>query len=149
MCNKGKTQARLCEVVLEKIWRVDSGKKLVKEKYSSVNLSWVVERQNRVQFISINPGRCIFCDIGHVSKKIEQSEWINITKEEQKKRKFFLELRSRFYAQRDCFPPGKYVIQAAVYSENAPKIEKKFKITWTGNWKETEEEMFGKELKIE
>jgi len=47
-----------------------------------------------------------------------------------------------YYAQRDCLIPSNHKIKVVIYSENAKKCEKMFQITWSGVWKDTEEEMF-------
>ena len=70
--------------------------------------------------------------------------WYNnkdIRIEEQQQKKFFFEFLERFYAQWDCLVPGKYQIEIAVYSKNAKRISRKFKITWSGIWKDQEADM--------
>ena len=50
-------------------------------------------------------------------------------------------------SQPNCLTPGKYCIKICVYSDNAQTKELFFKIIWSGEWKDTEEEIF-EEIKI-
>jgi hypothetical protein len=144
--NKGKSQAKLCEAVLEEIGIADSSGTFHKdENFSPVNLNWVGFKGQ--PYININPDRRVFCDIGHLSspeyqRYFEFSHYALMSEEDQKKHKFFFDLLIYFYAQRDSLVPGNYKIKVAIYSENAPKCEKMFQITWSGKWKDTEKEMF-------
>lgn len=144
--NKGKSQAKLCEAVLEEIWIADSSGTFHKdENFSPVNLNWVGFKGQ--PYININPDRHVFCDIGHLSspeyqRYFEFSRYALISEEDQKKLKFFLDLHIYYFAQRDSLIPGNHKIKVAIYSENAPKCEKMFQISWSGVWKDTEEEMF-------
>lgn len=148
--NRGTKQAKNCEVVLEGISKKDKNGDWIEEKYLPTNLRWVVP--DSPQFISINPKRSIYCNIGHILKPEyqdnEPSAWRLIPAEEKNKPMFKLELMNRFYYQRDFLSPGEYKIKVAVYSENSEKKEKSFNIKWTGEWKSTEEEMLDKEIKI-
>lgn len=150
--NKGKAQAKLCEVILEEIWIADSAEKFHKDlNFSPVNLNWVGFKGQ--PYININPDRRIFCDIGHISspeyqKDFEYSQYALMSEEDQQKLKFFFDLLIKYFAQRDSLVPGNYKIKVVIYSENAPKCEKIFQITWSGEWKDKEEEMF-RELVIE
>lgn len=144
--NKGKSQAKFCEAILEEIWIADSAGKFHKDlNFSPVNLNWVGFKGQL--YININPDRRIFCDIGHVSspeyqKYFEFSRYALMSEEDQQKLKFFFDLLIYYFAQRDSLVPGNYKIKVVIYSENAPKCEKIFQITWSGEWKDKEEEMF-------
>ena len=143
-------QADDCEAVLERVWKEDDAKKLHKwENFLPVNLKWSGENPTknfeRACFKTIYPGgRRIFCDIGHICHPKHQaaSTYRGITEEERQKNKFFFELPQKFFYQWDCLIPGKYQIQISVYSKNAEKITGKFKISWSGEWRDSEEEMF-------
>jgi len=140
--NKGKTQAEQCEAVLEKIWKENSAGELRKfAGFSPVSLKWSGTQNEK--YFTIQPGRELFCDIGliHHPNYEQKSVYRAITEEENKKNKFFFELSERFYAQWDCLIPGKYQIKITIYSKNAEKISRKFKITWSGNWKDEEADM--------
>jgi len=65
----------------------------------------------------------------------------NLSKEDNRKSNFFFEFSQRFHAYRDCLLPGKYQIEIAVYSANSKRTSKRFKIYWSGNWKDDESEM--------
>lgn len=144
--NKGKSQSKLCEAILEELWIADSAGVFHKdENFSPVNLNWVGFKEQ--PYININPGRRIFCDIGHLSspeyqKRFELSQYAMISEEDQQKLKFFFDLLIKYFAQWDSLVPGNYKIKVVIYSENAPKCEKIFQITWSGEWKDKEEEMF-------
>lgn len=149
--NKGRKQAKNCEVVLEGISKKDKNGNWAEEKYIPSHLKWVVPDNS--QFISINPGRSIYCNIGHIlhpkDQDRESSVWRSMPLEDKEKTVFKLELTERFYYQRDIFAPGEYKIKVAIYSENANKRERVFKIKWTGEWKDKEDEILDKEIKIE
>ena len=146
---RGRRQANNCEAVLEKIWINNKEEK----NFSPVNLSWVVPEEPSQyiqvpQFVSLGPGREIFCDIGFIIHKdyykLKSPAWILAGEGH----KFMLELRKRFFAQRDCISPGEECkIRVAIYSENAEKIEKTFTIKWSGEWKDEEPEIL-KEITI-
>ena len=143
--NEGKTQARLCEVVLENFWIYDSaGKPQVYPNFSPVNMRWV---GTTGEFININPKRRVFCDLGHISSEkyqrvLEQERFIDIAGYEGSDLRFKLEGLRVFYAQPNCFPPGKYIIEIGLYSENAGYQKEFFDISWSGKWKDGEKEMF-------
>lgn len=155
--NVGKSTAKNCEVLLEELWIADSSGKHIREKnFSPVKLPWVGEYDlsktpNLIQsqFIDINPERKIFSDIGHISSpSFQQSEKSSYYLEESNNQlKFFFDNQIKFYSQKDCLSPGKAKIKISVYSETAQKCEKYFEISWSGNWKEQENEMF-KEIVI-
>ena len=85
-------------------------------------------------FKTIYPGeRKVFCDIGHIKEG---------------NRGFFFELPRHFLEQSDALSPGKFEIQISVYGKNAEKKSRKFKISWSGEWKNTEKEM-SKEIIVE
>jgi hypothetical protein len=148
--NRGKKQARNCEVVLEEVNKKDKDGNWVEENYIPVNLKWVMP--DNPQFVSINPERRLYCNIGHIlhpeHQEKEASDWRFMPAEDKGKSVFKLELRQHFYYQRDCLTPGEYKIKVAIYSENAGKQERTFKIKWTGEWKEKEDDIFNNEIII-
>ena len=151
--NEGKMQADDCEAVLERVWQVgDAGNKHEWKSFLPVNLKWAGEnpRRNfeRACYKTIYPGgRKVFCNIGHITPLEHQDEsaYRGITEEQRQKNKLFFELPQKFYSQWDCLLPGKYQIQISVYSKNAAKKTKTFNISWSGEWKEREKEMFTKD----
>lgn len=141
VANSGKTQAEQCEAVLEIIRKENSGGELREiEGFSPVSLKWSAMTE---KYLTIQPGRKIFCDIGriHNPKYKPDSVYKDITEQDKKQNKFFFELPNRPFAQWDCLIPGKYEIEIAVYSKNAKKISRRFKISWSGIWKDQESEM--------
>ncbi len=140
--NNGKVQAEQCEAVLEKIWKENSAGKFKEfTGFSPVSLKW--SGTQMLKYLTIQPGREIFCDIGriHHPNHEQGSVYKGISEEEKRENKFFFELPERFYAQWDCLIPGKYQIEVVIYSKNAEKISGKFKIIWSGIWKDEESEM--------
>jgi hypothetical protein len=145
--NTGKSQARLCEVVLEDLWICDaSGRSIKIDNFSPVNLKWA--GHDPPQFLDINPGRKFFCAIGYISSPsyqylFEKKNMVNIPgKESIDIPRFVLDQREIFYAQPNCFVPGKYAIRVTIFSENASEKEIYFEISWSGNWQDTEPEFF-------
>ena len=138
--NKGKKQAKNCEVVLEEVSKKDKDGSWVEENYIPVNLRWVIP--DNPQFVSINPGRRLYCNIGHIlhpeHQEKEASSWRFMPTEDKGKPVFKLDLRQYFYYQRDCLTPGEYKIKVSIYSEDAKKKERVFNIKWTGEWKEND-----------
>lgn len=145
--NKGKSQAEDCEAVLERVWEVDgAGKKRERESFLPVNLRWSPGGSKNRVLKTVYPGGRRFCNIGFIKPLEHQDDSVyrKISEEQKEMNKFFFDLPpgQKFYRQWDCLVPGEYEIQISVYSKNARKKTKKFKIRWSGDWKDTEEEMF-------
>lgn len=141
--NAGKTQAEDCEVFLEKIYKEDSAGKMVEIKnFSPVNLKWSGIRDPFKRLIQ--PGKEMYCDIGRIQHPdhIYKSTYRNISERDQKANKFIFELPERYYSQWDCLAPGKYELIVSVYSKNAEKVTRQFSLSWTGNWKDEESNIF-------
>ena len=62
--------------------------------------------------------------------------------------RFAFEFAKNFNNQLNCLPPGKYVIKITTYSENYKSVTNYIKISWSGEWKNKEEDFF-KEFVIE
>jgi len=143
--NEGKTQARLCEVVLENLWIYDSANNPQPyPNFSPVNMVWVGASN---EFININPNRRVFCDIGHISsanyqRKIEQNRFIDLPGYRGNDLRFVLDLRQVFYSQPNCLVPGRYILQVGLYSENAGYQKEFFDISWSGKWQDGDDQMF-------
>ncbi len=150
--NTGKSQAKLCESVLEDLCIYDSADRPIKlTNFSPVNLRWSGGISS--QYLNINPGRRIFCDIGHLSSPNYQAGGgngvaIDIPGQHLGGLRFFLDLGSIPFSQPNCFLPGKYGIRVSLYSENALREDAFFVISWSGNWQDEEADMF-RELVIE
>ena len=120
--NSGGSQADDCEAVLERIWDLKKDEEW--ESWIPVNLKWSTEKFFRRKYYkTIYPGgRRYFCDIGRVNKQTKDKP--------DNDKKFAFELSGTFISQ-DTFllpEPGKYKIQISVYSKNAAKVTKKFKV---------------------
>ncbi len=140
--NKGKVQTEQCETVLEKILKKDSeGKFKELAGFSPVPLKWSGTLSEK--HLTIQPDREFFCDIGriHQPQHEPKSAYQGITSGEKELNKFFFEFPNRFHSQQDYLVPGTYQIEISIYSKNARKISKKFKISWSGIWKDQELDM--------
>jgi len=148
--NIGKTQAEGCEIVLERISiQNEQGNFIEYKNYTPVNLKWTGSRNPYER--TIQPERGIYCDLGriHHPDYSYQSIYVNITEKEKKVNKFAIALApyEYYYSQWDSLTPGKYQLVVSVYSRNAKKVTRKFDLTWSGNWKDEDKDMF-KELVI-
>ena len=143
--NEGKTQARLCEVVLEYLWIYNSANNpQLYLNFSPVNMVWVGASN---EFININPKRRFFCDIGHISsvnyqREIEQNRCIDLPGYRGNDLRFVLGLHQFFYSQPNCLVPGRYILQVGLYSENAGYQKEFFDISWSGKWQDGNDQMF-------
>jgi len=143
--NEGKTQARLCEVVLENLWIYNSANNpQLYPNFSPVNMIWV-EASN--EFINISPNRRDFCNIGHISSvnyqsKIEHNRFIDLPGHSGNDLRFVLDLYHIFYSQPNCLGPGRYILQVGLYSENAGYQKEFFDISWSGKWQDGDDQMF-------
>jgi hypothetical protein len=142
--NDGKSQARRCEVILEKLWTYDaSGKPHALKSFSPVNLRYD-ERGTR--FVDINPRRRVFWNIGHVSsssyqKREEAKLFIDIPGDHDEALRFLFDLLEYPFSQPNCLVPGKYGLKVSLYSENAGSQGIYFQIDWSGKWQSAEQEM--------
>jgi hypothetical protein len=140
--NEGKSLAKSCEVVLDELWISDSSGNFVQDKnFSSMNLYWAGQ-----QYTSINPGRKgLYVAIGHIShpntqKTREKSQYYLYKENEDLK--FFFDHPVKFFSQRDCILPGRAKLRFVIYSENASKCERYFEISWSGKWRDREQDMW-------
>ena len=146
--NIGNSQARNCEVVLEKIWIYENETPREFPNFSPVNLIWVTGSVGtRVQYIDINPKRSVFCDIGHIASPqhqttVELNHFIYLPGGRRNHHCFMLELLQMFNAQPNCLHIGKYILEVGLYSENAKYRKACFEISWSGIWKDSEIEIF-------
>ena len=148
--NIGKSQAKKCEVVLEKIWIIENEISREITNFSPGNLTWVGAKE--LQYIDINPQRSVFCDIGHIASRQYQMtrellQRVPLSGNRRNDLCFMLELRDHFNAQPDCLHRGNYILDIGIFSENADYKKTRLKISWSGEWKDSETEMF-KEIDI-
>lgn len=140
--NEGRSQAEQCEAVLEMIRKENSDGRLEEwVAFLPASLNWSGVRDTK--YLPVQPGRKVFCNIGRIQHPQHEPEsaYKDISAEEKKSNKFFFELRNRLFYQWDCLVPGKYQIEIAVYSSNAKKVSKKFRLAWSGKWKDEESDM--------
>jgi hypothetical protein len=150
--NEGKSQAKNCEVVVENVLTADvAGNFTGNSRYTPVNLIW---GSSYDEFVSINPGRRFFCDLLHVPSTTYQSQMLGARKyvDPPGSGTFplgaILSVRAAFYSQPNRLPQGKYRIDVAVYSENSKDVRRSFVLSWSGIWRDDEDEMF-KQLVIQ
>jgi len=147
--NSGRALAKSCEVVIEEVWSADNkGEYHRNDSFWPTNLHW----EDGSQKTGINPKRRTFVAIGHISEpacqlKYEQSHWVGKDPSDLRLR-FKMDLTTRHFAKIDSLPPGKHILKVAIISENSAPVQKEIKVCWSGNWKQTEEEMVGKEIVI-
>ncbi len=152
VANEGRSQARKCEAVLENLSIADAAGNFGEDtNYTPVNLIW---GSSYGEFVEINPGRRFFCDLLHIpSQKYQdlakqRDFYVKPAESEDFDVGAILNVKAAFYAQPNRLPEGKYRIDVAIYSENADVARKRFHVSWSGKWKDTEASMF-KELVIE
>jgi hypothetical protein len=139
LANEGKSQARLCEIILEELWIYDaSGSPKRYQSFLPMNLG--------DEGMNINPHRKILVSIGHISSPAYQSNcesktFNDIPGNYKDELRFMLGLNYISFLQPNCFVPGTYAIKVSIYSENASTKEVYFKITWSGKWQLTEADM--------
>lgn len=151
--NKGQSQARRCEAVLEKMYIADaSGKFREPSPFTPVNLIWGSGYAS--EFVDINPGRRFFCDLCHIPsaqlQTIESSagKYVDPTDSQPFNLGIVLTVKTAFHSQPNRLPPGKYRLEIAIYSENSETVRKLFEISWSGVWKNSEQPMF-REIVVE
>lgn len=145
--NKGQSQARRCEAVIEAMSVTDaSGRFQPLPQFTPVNLIWGSGYVG--EFVDINPGRRFFCDLCHIPSaqlqaiEFNAGKYINPRDSEQFDVGVVLDVKTAFYSQPNRLPAGRYRVAVAIYSENSKTIRKSFQISWTGVWKNAETEMF-------
>lgn len=149
VANEGRSHAEDCEAILEKVWKMKdeecSGVGLIS---IPVDLMWAPGGSgDRVLKTIPREGKRL-CNIGHIRPHEHQPDSVyrGISEAEKGMNKFFFELPSnqKFFYQWDCLVPGEYLVQISVYAKNAKKVRGQFRISWSGEWKPTEKEMFRK-----
>jgi hypothetical protein len=112
--NIGKSMAKNCEIVAEKLWhRTPKGQDyLPYNQFAPMNLKWTGRKGNK---ININPKRRVIGNIGHIPQEKyqeylkEQNNLIDlIGNEEGTKLRFILELTQSFFALPNCLAKGEY-----------------------------------------
>lgn len=141
--NTGKSQARLCEVILTELLEFNGNTWTDVEYFQQVHLRWD-KGDSEKQYANINPSPIrTLCLIGHVYKPVKGLPV-------DKANKFDLSLlyRRGGYQPEHLYPDKKYRIKITVVAENAPAIyQGDFEIYWGGAWQDEPDAMF-KEISI-
>lgn len=129
--NKGRSSAKLCEVVMAELLVEDEGEFRPVKYSQQVNLKWDTGK-TKDAYITLNPSPVgMLCDICYISKAYEPTL-------------FHLEYLYKIggYQPDSLGSQVRYRFTIGVISENANYITKQFEFYWSGIWKDTEEEMF-------
>jgi hypothetical protein len=136
--NAGKTQAKECECVSERLWTSNTkGEWIEDNTFQNINLNWS-NAKSQDGFMNINPNSpAWFCDLVHTEEVGMQSV-------------MHIDYKEPFpNSQLKIIQPNiRYKILVSVYSENTKPVSKTFEIYHSGQWKDKPEEMLDKEVKI-
>jgi hypothetical protein len=145
--NNGKSQARRCEAVIEGMSVENAaGQFQPLQRFTPVNLIW--GSGYSTEFVDINPNRRFYCDLCHISTariqalKLAHGIYVNPSESTPFDVGIIINSKTAFYSHPNRLPSGRYLLSAAIYSENCVTVRKQFKICWTGVWRDTEEAMF-------
>lgn len=151
--NSGKTQANLCECVIEELWFKQKDQWQQDLTFQPINLNWS-NGKAKDEFLNVNP-QCPgwFCDLVHVEKGHYHevpSDMYQTTHEAVIKADLAFDYLQPFpNSQYHVLQPNvKHQVKVAIYSENALPVKHTFEIVWSGTWKDNAEDMF-KEVKID
>lgn len=134
--NNGRSQARLCECVIEKLWQKERNEWVLDKTFQPMNLKWSNSKSTD-EFLHINPKMPgWFCDLVHITNVVE-------------KEKLWIDYKQPIpHSQRSLLDQGtEYKIAVSVYCENAKEVKKTFEIYWSGVWRDECEHMF-KEVQL-
>lgn len=142
--NNGRSQARRCEVVLEGLWLYDVADRPTRHvDFSPQNLGI-----GSTGLIDINPERRVDVTIGRISSLAHQLREergpavVDVPGTHNRDDlRFIFSLTNYPYSQPSCLVRGRYGVKFAVYSENAPRVERYYRIDWSGEWRDSEAEM--------
>jgi hypothetical protein len=144
--NIGKSQARKVEASIEKLYICDAaGNYKELPNFSPFKLRY---DESGTRFVDINPNKPIEWAIGHIScalyqKDSERNYFLDVPNiKNPTALRFSLEQLGFSYAGPNCLVPGNYQIKICLNSENADVYEQYFKIAWSGNWRENEQDMY-------
>ena len=140
--NCGKSRAHSCEAIIEELWEADNTENYHRnERFWPINLKW----ETGEQFAEINPKRQLFAAIGHISHPQYQAKYEKsysaVIEHSDTRLRFTLELYRGYFALPDSLFPGRHRLKVAIVGENFPRLEEWFELTWTGNWKDEEQDM--------
>ena len=148
--NKGKSQARSCEVVLEAVCTADE-----KHVYHQVKEFWPTNLTLLGNLrMDINPGRPpIYVAIGHISEpkcQEKREHPYSIATDRSDYNRFILNYPQgqRYFFKIDSRPRGTHLFKLAIVGENFETVRRQIELRWTGNWTEDEDEMLTKEAVV-
>lgn len=144
--NRGRSQAKRCEAVIEGIDRADaSGQFITFPRFTPTSIEWGAGYR---EFLDINPHRHFFCDLAYVYSPNHQDEFRRLGSFQNwpglDPSQLGVTLRpiQHFYSQPNHLLPGRYRLHLAIFSENAKVVRTLIEVAWSGNWRTTEEAMF-------
>ena len=147
--NIGKSQAIRCEAIIEELYKADAAGNFQPIKYTPINLIW---GSSYGEYVEINPGRTFHCDLFHIPSEqfqtINKNKYVNPVDTNFFNIGIILNVKAAFFSQPNRLPSGKYRIKIGIFSENSEKVTQIFQISWSGQWKDTAEEIF-KEAVVE
>ena len=143
--NKGRSQARRCEAVFERLWIADAAGAMQEyPRLTPVTLQW---GSGYDEFVDINPGRRFYCDFLSVPDREAQQAfgamggYVDPPEMPSYPLGVVICVKAAFFSQPNRLPPGKYRIQVAIYSENADTVRAVFDLAWSGAWKRDERDI--------
>ncbi len=145
--NKGRSQAKRCEVLIEGIAVPDaSGRYVPLATYTPVRLGWGSGATDA--FVDINPDRDFYCDFFKIqAPQVQQlvssaGGYITLPNAPSGVLGLELDVTTSFYSQPSWLPPGKYKFTLAVHSENATIARADLFVAWSGVWQAALDDMF-------
>jgi hypothetical protein len=143
LVNRGKSQARRCEAVLESLARVtEAGEVTSHDRFTPIPLTWSA---GLGEFVDINPERRVYCDFltlaDPVVQKYNDEMEAHLRWDDDETTELGLRLCSpiSLFSQPNLLSPGHYHLGVAVYSENAPTVKRVFLVEWNGEWPHSQE----------
>lgn len=138
--NEGVGAARDCEVVLERIWRVDDEEWTI-VPWEPVNLHWAGDRELE-EAAQIHRGRSRFCDVGHVLNETAQRHaaerrLFTDFRPPPTGGRFIVDVLTHYAAQASGWGGGIYAFSVAVYAANAIPRRADFLLEYGGEFAST------------
>ena len=146
--NKGKSAAENVQVLASRLLRATAPNNYIPQNdFLPLNLVWA--HSNEIFRARIPGGMGRHCDLGHIADpkfKSMHRETKPGVPEEKTILCFALEAHPLTLVHLE--PPGDYKLELIVAADNAEPIKKTVRIELTGDWFETEKEMFSRGVKL-
>ena len=142
--NKGKTQAEKVQIIAEQLYRKDkkSGKFEKDKTFLPMRVKWTHwESGEPVVITDLNPKMGRHCDIGYIEEPRRRLE-APLPGVSAGETLLSLELEKKPNTRSHLLIPGDYLLELIISPANANPIKKVLAIKLTGDWRDTEEEMF-------